>query len=72
MEFFGVIFIVSTSLILIFKKETNKYWENECDNEKRLTINSTFQSLKKILELSAMRKLLIILFTCRVFEFFLI
>ena len=66
MEFFGVIFIISTSLILVFKKETNKYWESEEDNEKRLSINSTFQSLKKILELSSMRKLLLILFTCRI------
>lgn len=63
MEFFGLIFIISTTLILLLKKETNSNYYQVNDN---LSIRHTFESLWKIIQLKSIQKLLLILFTCKV------
>lgn len=64
MDFFGLVFIVSTTMILLFKKETNQY--NEESIEINLSINDTFKLLLKIINLEPVKKLLLILFTCKI------
>jgi PAT family acetyl-CoA transporter-like MFS transporter 1 len=67
MVFFGIIFIVSTTLILILKKETNNHLNEDDLNDKGgLSISSTFCLLGKILQLSCIKKLLFVLITCRI------
>lgn len=64
MHFFGLVFIVSTTLILIFKQENNFYNEESFDNN--LSIKETFNLLNKIVRLESVKSLLIILFTSKV------
>lgn len=64
MRFFGLVFIVSTTLILIFKKEENFHQDELSDN--KLSIKETFNLLTKILKLDSIKTLLFILFTSKV------
>jgi PAT family acetyl-CoA transporter-like MFS transporter 1 len=69
MEFFGVVFIVATTLILLFKKESSEQGTNDNDPnslENNLSITLMFKFLYKIVKLEPVQKLLIILFTCRI------
>ncbi len=66
MQFFGVVFILSTTLILLFKKETNSNYEYDELTESDMSIQLTFKSLWQILKLAPIQKFLIILFTCKV------
>jgi PAT family acetyl-CoA transporter-like MFS transporter 1 len=68
MEFFGVVFIVATTLILLFKKETDQINDNsDVDSlENNLSITLMFRLLYKIIKLVPVQKLLIILFTCKI------
>ncbi len=71
MRFFGVVYIVSTTLILFFKKEKTLTYEKYLDNN--LSIKTTFKSLLDVLKLKPIQKLIIILLTCKVcFRFFVI
>lgn len=64
MQFFGIVFILSTTLILILKKESNSVEFDDSSDE--LSIKTTFNSLWQILKLAPIQKFLIILFTCKV------
>ncbi|RNA05481.1 acetyl-coenzyme A transporter 1 [Brachionus plicatilis] len=64
MHFFGLVFIVSTTLILFFKSEKNFYQEESLDNN--FSIKETFSLLNKILKLDPIKSLLIILFTSKI------
>jgi hypothetical protein len=69
MQFFGIVFILSTTFILIFKKESAIVEYDDSSDE--LSIKTTFKSLWQILKLAPIQKFLIILFTCKVESFFL-
>ena len=64
MNFFGIVYIISTTLIFIFKKEKSQTYEKYVDYN--LSINATFQSLLDVLKLKPIQKLIIILLTCKV------
>ncbi|CAF1057748.1 unnamed protein product [Brachionus calyciflorus] len=64
MHFFGVVFIVSTTLILFFKQEKNNYKDESL--ESNLSISETFGLLTKIVKLEPVQQLLLILFTCKI------
>lgn len=64
MRFFGLVFIISTTLILIFKEEKNFYHDESLENN--LSIKQTFNLLSKILKLDSIKNLLFILFTSKV------
>lgn len=64
MRFFGVVYIVSTTLILFFKKEKTLTYEKYLDNN--LSIKTTFKSLLDVLKLKPIQKLIIILLTCKI------
>ena len=64
MQVFGIIFVITTTLILLFKKEKNLYYEQALDNE--LSIMLTFKSLWEILKLAPVQKFLVIMFTSKI------
>jgi len=67
MTLFGVIFIVSTTLVMIFKKENSQNTLNDSFyTENELSFKSTVSSLFKILEYRNIQRLLIVLFTYKV------
>jgi len=67
MAFFGVIFIVSTTFVMIFKKENSQNTPNDLlYPESELSFKSTVSSLFKVLEYRNIQKLLIVLFTYKV------
>lgn len=70
MNFFGIVYIVSTTFILFFKQEKNLVYEKYLDNN--LSIKTTFNSLLDVLKLKPVQKLIIILLTCKVkiFKFY--
>ncbi len=63
MKFFGIVYIVSTTLILIFRKEKINSHENI---HSEMTISKTFKSLWQILKLKPIQQFIIILLTCKV------
>lgn len=65
MQFFGFIFIASTTLILLFKKEKNLNYDHDDLNDD-LSIHLTFKSLWEIIRLVPIQRFLIILFTCKI------
>jgi PAT family acetyl-CoA transporter-like MFS transporter 1 len=67
MIFFGVIFIVSTTLVLIFKKEENVVVEDTF--ESHLSVKDTYKCMWRILWLAPVKKLILILMTVKVCEF---
>lgn len=66
MRFFGVVFLISTVLIMIFKKETINDPQHK-SLEDTLTLKQTYVIVWRILSLPSVRILGLILFTCRVF-----
>lgn len=75
MNWFGVIFIVSTTLVFIFKKEIEPEHDNakqlkdddeEASIEDNLTVRETYKLMWKILWLAPIKKLIIILMTVKV------
>lgn len=64
MNFFGVVYIVSTTLILLFKKEKNLTYDKYVDNN--LSIKTTFKSLLDVIKLKPIQKLMFILLTCKI------
>lgn len=85
MNWFGVVFIVSTTLVFLFKKEIEplqenskqlKENENEDDQdeeesiEEHLSVKETYKLMWKILWLAPIKKLILILMTVKVTHFF--
>lgn len=76
MNWFGVLFIVSTTLVFLFKKETEPEQDNvkqlkedeeeEESIEENLSVKETYKLMWKILWLSPVKKLIIILMTVKV------
>ncbi len=64
MNFFGVVYIISTTLILLFRKEKNLTYEKYLSNN--MSISATFKSLWEILKLRPIQKFIAILLTCKV------
>lgn len=63
MVFFGIVFIVSTTLVMIFKKEVNDHVE---EDEEEFTVKETYFQMWKILWLAPVKKLILILMTVKV------
>ena len=80
MQFFGVVFLVTTTLVLVFKKENSIAAEAELRktrkskrkskhlkiDEENLNLRETYTILLKIFKLPAVIKFAFILVTCRV------
>ncbi len=64
MQFFGVVFIVTTTLILIFKHEKSS--ESQQIIENKLNFKDTYRLVWKILNISCVKKLAVIIFTSKV------
>lgn len=65
MKFFGAVFIFSTTLIFILKRERDNTDESASVNQ-NLSISQTFKLLWEILKLSPVQKFCLILFTCKI------
>ena len=65
MQFFGVVFIVSTLVVLFLKHEDLNDTSHIATNE-HLTFAQTYGVILRILNLKYVRKLIFIIFTCKV------
>jgi PAT family acetyl-CoA transporter-like MFS transporter 1 len=65
MQFFGIAFIVTTTLILFFKKE-KKHLDHYESYEDKLTLKETYKIVWRILNLKSIKKLMFILVTCKI------
>jgi PAT family acetyl-CoA transporter-like MFS transporter 1 len=63
MNFFGVIFVVSTTIVMLLKKETNNSAESLEDD---LSIKDTYKIMWRVLKLKPVIKLNIILLTAKI------
>lgn len=63
MDFFGVVYIASTTLIFLFKTEKKMVSEDYINKES--SIMETYSSLWNIIKLKPIRQLIIILLTCK-------
>lgn len=71
MQFFGIVFIISTTLVLVLKKETDQSKDADQEPlESTLSTRAMFSLLLKIVKLEPVQKLLILLFTCKVYNYF--
>ena len=61
--FWGVVFIISTTLVAIFKHETD---DNRDSLEPHFGITDTYKLLIKVLRLPSMRSIAVILLTAKV------
>lgn len=68
MYFFGIVFLVSTTLVLLFKKEEDTH-TNENSLESKLTVGQTYKLMWKILWLVPVKKMILILMTVKVKNF---
>jgi hypothetical protein len=81
MHFFGIVFIVSTTLVLLFKREINTdmhVWtesaaphnrridDHSSSIEEHLNVKQTYMLMWRILWLAPIKKLIIILMTVKV------
>ncbi|CAF0971281.1 unnamed protein product [Brachionus calyciflorus] len=70
MYFFGLVFLVSTTLVLIFKKEEESDSEfeskKEVSLEENLTVTQTYKLMWKILWLVPVKKMILILMTVKI------
>lgn len=76
MYLFGIVFIVSTTLVLFFKKEKDDQNTSESEKqplnkkdislEENLTVSQTYKLMWKILWLGPIQKMILILMTVKV------
>lgn len=59
MYFFGIIFLVSTTLVFLFKKELN-------DEEEEFTIKETYMQMWQVLWLMPIKKMMLVLLTVKI------
>ena len=64
MKFFGIVFLITTTLVLIFKKENSD--KRETTLEDSLTLSQTYKLVWEILKIPGVRKLSVLLLTCKV------
>jgi hypothetical protein len=62
MYFFGIVFVVSTTLVLLFKREINQ----DNPDEEEFTVKETYLQMWKIVWLAPIKKLALILLTIKV------
>jgi PAT family acetyl-CoA transporter-like MFS transporter 1 len=62
MYFFGIVFVVSTTLVLLFKHEINQ----DNPDEEEFTVKETYLQMWKIVWLAPIKKLALILLTIKV------
>lgn len=67
MTFFGILYIISTTLVLFFKREINNSGESEPNDE--FSLIETYKLVFKIAKLPSIQKLIFALFTIRVSKF---
>lgn len=71
MNFFGVIFIVSTTFVLIFKKEEERL-DDDSDKdhhqsiEEKLSVAQTYKLMWKLVWLPSIKTIILIMMTVRV------
>ena len=65
MHFFGLVYIVSTTLILFFKYEKNKSYAEQLGRNPISTCQ-TYASLWNLLNLRPIRQFIVILLTCKI------
>ena len=70
MQFFGIVFIITTTLILVYKHEkSTDNWHEDSENSHKeaLTFKDTYKLVWKILNIGCVKKLAFIIFTSKVF-----
>ena len=71
MLFFGVLFIISTTLVLLFKREIERKDSDPTDKKEHsieddLTVKQTYKLMWKIVWLAPIKKIMLILMTVKV------
>lgn len=69
MTFFGVIFIISTTLVLILKKEDNRKDKDEHHEEsleENLSVKQTYRLMWKLVWLPPIKTMILIMMTVKV------
>ncbi len=69
MFFFGLIFIFSTTLVLLFKKEIDHHEDEPAHKksyEENLSVKQTYKLMWQILWLAPIKKIILILMTVKV------
>jgi hypothetical protein len=71
MLFFGVLFIISTTLVLLFKREIERKDSDPSDKKEHsieddLTVKQTYKLMWKIVWLAPIKKIMLILMTVKV------
>ncbi len=69
--FFGLLFIISTTLVFLFKKEKDNSDDGEKKSfEENLTVKQTYKLMLNILWLAPIKKIILILMTVKVWTSF--
>lgn len=64
--FWGIVFLISTTFVMIIKKESRVDGDGKMSDEDELGLWETYQMLYKILKLPAVQLFVLILFTCKI------
>jgi hypothetical protein len=72
MQFFGLVYLISSTFILIFKKENSKTHssgkiDESAESMNNLSLLESYKTVWKIMCLKPIHKIIFILFTLRVF-----
>ena len=70
MQFFGLVFLITTFCICLWKKEKSPDRETQCSIEDELTIKETYFIVLKLFKLPTVKKLVLVLLTCKVNNIF--
>ena len=66
MNFFGFVFLLSTTLVLIFKKEVENHHEDGDHREDDLSVQDTYKQMWNMLWLCPVKTLILVLMTVKV------
>ena len=66
MQFFGIIFLITTTLICLCKKEKPPDPESQRSFEDKLTVKETYNIVFNLFKLYSVRKLIIVLLSSKV------
>lgn len=64
--FWGIIFLITTTMVWLLKKENNNSVASEADHSEDLNITDTYKLLLKIFKLPAIQLTVLVLLTCKI------
>ena len=66
LHFWGIVFMISTTFVMILKRESRVDGDGKSTGEDELGLFQTYQMLYKILQLPAVQLFVLVLFTCKI------